>query len=53
MSAFSVSFTKFPFVFVMLALMFIWLPIFAFIGVAVMRSVFLLLVRLTVLVLLA
>ncbi len=52
-SALSDSFTMLPIVFVILALMFMRLPIFAVIGVALIRSVFLLLVRLTVLVLLA
>ena len=52
-SALSDSFTMLPVVFVILALMFIRLPIFAVIGVAAIRSVFLLLVHLTVLVLLA
>ena len=49
MSAFNVSFTVLAFVLVMLALMFIWLPIFVVIGVAAMRSVFLMLVKLTLL----
>jgi len=49
MSALSDSFTMLPVVFVILALMFIRLPIFAVIGVALMRSAFLLLVKLTLL----